>query len=417
MANKVERTQSKAKEILPFLCVLLLIMLDSNTYISMYFLSFATRIVLLLVAIFTLFCVYKKIKIAFNIIIYVSLFSLFSMISVFINKDSSNYFYSLIIIILIGGLFSTAIGLKEFAYKYNKVMFFICVYSLLLLILSLVFKNKFINHFPKFNHYGSNYSEGYTIFINGVFSNIHLTWTGDIEVRNYGPFTEPGKYQFYILLAFIIEVFYFTKEQRSIKRTIVYLITCISTFSTAGIIFVLLLLVLYLISNTNDSRTRSSIFVVITLLLISVINIERIDFIKNIEISVFKITNKGISYMSRWGSLVGNIKSWLEKPLFGWGYSGFYTGGAFYREYTLYNTNTLFSIFAMFGIVPGVTFLYGLCRIVSILEVRKIEKYLIFLIIFLSTCNELLMDSIILNVFIFSAFQTNILRTNNISVF
>lgn len=69
-----------------------------------------------------------------------------------------------------------------------------------------------------------------------IFS-IPLEYDG--VIRNSGPFWEPGRFTIYITLALAIVLFYF-KESITSKRSLVLILTNITTFSTTGYVAMLL---------------------------------------------------------------------------------------------------------------------------------------------------------------------------------
>ena len=246
----------------------------------------------------------------------------------------------------------------------------------------------------------SRFVEGELVMINGFLSNVHIAKYSGIELRNYGPFSEPGKFQFYIILAFIFEVFFIDRKKKYI-RPFVYFITCLSTFSTTGIFLIFILLFMHLWKCKNDKRmwfTLLSLFAATCLLLF----VSNIDFSLLFDNAISKFTNGGDSFNSRYGSLIGNFYSFLEKPLFGWGYDGFLNNGAYFLNYTIDNTNTILSIFAIYGLSAGSIFLLLIFKFVGTLKINFMEKIIVFLVVFISTSNEYFVDSAILYLLFFS---------------
>ena len=130
-------------------------------------------------------------------------------------------------------------------------------------------------------------------------------------MRNSGPFWEPGRFTIYITLALAINLFYF-KEKITSKKSLVLLLTNLTTFSTTGYVATAVLFVGYIFfSNIKKSYK----FILSVILLAVVYYVGQLDFMteKIAEQSADDYT------WSRFGAIAYHWNQITQSPIIGFG--------------------------------------------------------------------------------------------------
>ena len=134
-------------------------------------------------------------------------------------------------------------------------------------------------------------------------------------VRNNGPFWEPGGFVLFIMIAIL---FTFIQDGKvNYKNISIYILTIITTFSTAGYL-ALLIFILF-----NYTLIQRKYFWGILLLLMSLYAYYEIDFLsEKIHKEITYTEQKGSQdFRSRYGSFDLDLKIFSASPVFGRGYS------------------------------------------------------------------------------------------------
>ena len=130
-------------------------------------------------------------------------------------------------------------------------------------------------------------------------------------MRNSGPFWEPGRFTIYITLALAINLFYF-KEKITSKKSLVLLLTNLTTFSTTGYVATAVLFVGYIFfSNIKKSYK----FILSVILLAVVYYVGQLDFMTE------KIAEQSAddSTWSRFGAIAYHWNQITQSPIIGFG--------------------------------------------------------------------------------------------------
>jgi len=178
--------------------------------------------------------------------------------------------------------------------------------------------------------------------------------------RNYGLFREPGVYQFFILVALLLNNYSVVWKRDSVLWiiNIVLLITMLSTFATGGLIeIVLFFLVLFLDKEYYSKKYIRRITAIILLLLI-IIMIYSWSTKNNIYLSVKDMIVKLFNFDpkssggARYDAIITDIRIFFKKPLFGEK-----------LETVLYavdhNTTSTMLMFSGFGVLGGLFHVVG----------------------------------------------------------
>lgn len=132
-------------------------------------------------------------------------------------------------------------------------------------------------------------------------------------LRNTGVYTEAPGYAGVLLYAIVLE-FVKGKERRNKARLIILLCTLVSTFSTKGILVLIIVIMIdYITSKESTSRIRWILKNVLSVILI----------IAGFIACNFIIEDKSTtgSYMVRLDDVHASIKAWASSPIFGVGYN------------------------------------------------------------------------------------------------
>ena len=237
-------------------------------------------------------------------------------------------------------------------------------------------------------------------FVNMFFCNVHDASLDD-QIRNFGIFREPGVWGIYMLLGMVLDMFYNKKEKGKTVWLIIWNIGAVSTFSPIVFLLALIIDCAYVLNLNIGLKNR--LFAMMSIVLGGVV-ISQIPFLLTKITASFDKFSGGGSFMSRMGSMIGSINAWLESPLIGWGYTGMISGAGsdYLRQYTNDYTNTIVLNFAIFGVVFGTIYIFGLvnflrkiripvgailCILVLLCTQEMIKSALLFVIILYGICN------------------------------
>ncbi len=206
-------------------------------------------------------------------------------------------------------------------------------------------------------------------------------------------FREPGMYMIFICMSYALEV-YILRRNINWFKLIVYIVSILSTFSTAGYI---ILGILYFISiiTSNKKNTISRLIVPGCVLVAAIL------FIKNNGIAEFvfgKISQgeDSASYLGRVSSIIIPLNMIFDSPLWGCGISDF-KELYIHTSQLIYNTsidpdgmatNTILNLAAIFGLPLCIIILNGIYRFSMISELSYLKKLVLFMCIILLFSNE-----------------------------
>jgi len=159
-----------------------------------------------------------------------------------------------------------------------------------------------------------------------IFNTEHLR-PGDFFIRNPGPFNEGGAFSSYLVLALGLNIIH----SKSIfnKINVIFIISILSTRSTAGYIAVFIMLMFYYFWNKKLSL-KLIIFPIITF--VSIYAFFNLDFLFNKIYSQFSQQtsgNKNLYRVGRFGGAIADLEQLRKYPLSG---RGFYKEDRFYTE-------------------------------------------------------------------------------------
>ena len=222
-------------------------------------------------------------------------------------------------------------------------------------------------------------------------------------IRNYGPFTEPSRFQAFICLALIFELFN-NKNNLSWKRVVLYLVTLVTTFSATAFIAMSIIAVGYFTSKEVNLGVGKRVALIILVLGIAVLLIMYSSGV-NIAMTKFRLGEKSESFTVRVNSIVGGVRVALSHPLFGTGFGGYenaYLSAisdlAISRSHV--STNTFILYFSKFGVIIGAFFVVNAYKMLR--SFNSFYTAIILLVgLFFTTSGISLVDSIVFSSFIF----------------
>lgn len=310
------------------------------------------------------------------------------IISLLLKVDFQFYNFSIILYILLSYIYVCNYKFKDILKWFCYIMFFLCLYSLI--------TTYFIYPLIKSIFGISNLSNSIFYFENIElipFFNMLFSYQVILPgyIRNFGVFTEPGFYQYYILLSILIVLFSDLFKSKKIKYTLllVFIISLFSTFSTAGyicgvILICYLLYVFYNIKKGEITKKQKYIFI-ISLIIFVVLFILYIYFVRNsftdtVMATFSKLIRLNASSSTRLYSLFYTFKLLLSSIVFGNDLSLVLDNG-------IIITNTNVTFMAIYGILSGFLLIilqYRFCE-----KISKKDKIIIFILLLLSVNNHL----------------------------
>lgn len=362
--NKINT--EKKENIFYIISVFFILTVDS----SFYFVnstSGTTRILINLMAAFFLFLSSKR-KFIFKtdfifILLVVIIIPLISGIIIQNAKQTT----IICIAILIGGLVSQTIGLDEFEKYYNRIILFLSVYSLVILIIYILFPNlirllPIIEKDTPFNNF------------NCIFA---IVADDPYVLRNYGYFWEPGAFSVFLSIALYIELY---KQKTRIIYLIIYSITILTTLSTLGITCMILLYMTYIVANNRiaNKKIRSLLLIFLGCFAIYLlIDGERIIF-HILGKLIYRTNNKlNSSTAVRLNAIIYPVQAFLKSPFVGIGYNNFLrlqddkcSGMA---------TFTHINWFCIYGVFGGLSLIIGCIRFFCIKKANILVNFALFI--------------------------------------
>lgn len=338
----------------------------------------STIILLLVFILFIIKIIFKKIKIlSSKKLLFLFVSTSLILVSMMINNDFYSENFLVLIALLIGFFLSIIFDYKEFLKIFVNIMIFLCIYSLIstyiLVPMAMNGKLSLTNiyyssvNLPYFD-LGFSYGVAYT--------NI---------VRTMSIFREPGVFQIYILFALYIYLFIHNKKNFII--ILLFILTMVSTFSSAGIICIIPLIA-YILFSKGIITTKQKIILIFTIILFIIcFLLLNNDFLSSkLLYSLNKITDlSNESSKTRYGSIINLIDMSLGKPIFGNSLvNGLLT---MYEKYNYYDTNvtgTFFVFMMSFGIPLTIFIIYAFVRFISKTSNNKFMSIIIFISLFLS---------------------------------
>ena len=239
---------------------------------------------------------------------------LVSIISGMIFNTNFNTIMYFSIIYFIAFISSCIFTKENFISSFVLCMVIVCIFSLLTqYILYPLFKN------------GIKFGEIYVIRnqlwpITDLYLGFSVISSG-IQ-RIYSFFREPGVFQFFIILALFFVFFRYDGSKYFRLLISLFLITLLGTFSTAGLLFGLLILLLALFNKKTKNKYKILIIVLIITFALLVVLFNNDSFLLKISLMINKLiqNTNNESFSVRFYSFINIFKASLNHPIFGMGF-------------------------------------------------------------------------------------------------
>ena len=210
-----------------------------------------------------------------------------------------------------------------------------------------------------------------------IFNTEHFR-PGDIMIRNPGPFNEGGTYATY--LSFAIGLNLLQTGKLFERRTIIFLIALLTTFSSAGYIAFFFILSTYFLVNKKMSL---KVFVFPIIVIISVYGFMNIEFLSNKIIKQYESQTSGnpeLYRIGRFGGMLADVEQLQKYPIFG---RGIYTDDRYYSysDVLVNRTSSPMGIMAFitrYGLIFGIA--YFIILFMSLKRISDIKSNKIFLV-------------------------------------
>lgn len=378
------------KKIYDYIITFAILTLSTDTLLGGVLLGIEKSIVILLVLSIPMYIIFLKKRRINKDIIIVLILILLILFTIVFNHEFRGFHIYMVLSIITAYVYCKVYSFTQMRENYLKIMAFLCIYSLI--------TTYFIKYvglgIPKVTN-----TANVTLY-NFIFSYAIPTSN---YIRNFGIFREPGVYQIFISLAMIFETI--NNKNVNKKRLILFTITMFSTFSTVGFVNLFIIYGIYFISNIKNIKlNRKWIYNIMSFVVVFIIAITmlmRNKVIKsNIETALAKIESSESFTINnaRWESITYLLPQVFDKPWFG-------NGCSFFLQELKINTNTIISIFTIYGLPFGIIYTLLICNFCTKVTQNIITKIGIFLILFFSLCCQYMPYNMFLWVIYFILFM------------
>ena len=280
-------------------------------------------------------------------------------------------------------LISNVLSEEEFFDSFRRVIYAICIASLVGFVIMYFFR-PISTIFPALVN--SNGRVGRFAVLT-ILSNFASSTSGLQRVQ--GIFWEPGAFQTMIVFAVVIEIF--KTKTLTWKRMIVYALTIVLTFSTTGYVCLMLLIALAVNKESRSFKLiRAGLIIAALLVLYFSFQDTSIRFLQYTMFGKIRMIlnyQEGVSNYasSRIDSIILPIRYFIRNPIIGIGERG-------YNELSQMAGHTMFTCtpvnyFVRYGLIFGGISLWGMIRLFSKERISTINGIIlaICLLITLST--------------------------------
>lgn len=364
----------------PFLTLFLLIFLCSSFVVCYKIYSSLLAYILWIMTFLSLVYVHSKTKGGSAVLMSTAYIIIVCSLSTIFNGEDLRATVLVSSEIILAGLFAYKYTRDTFVEIVIRLMRVICIISLLLFFIYLLF--------PQLN------SVNVVTNPNGVSASNMYLYVQTGMLRNQSFFWEPGAFQSFVSLALLFEL---SRKKPDMTNVFIFVASVLTTFSTTGYVCVAAIILWYFLSG----RGKTGIFVKICLGLIFLGGIAYVyagdllfstsshsTFGKLINVQDYGLERNGeaTSASVRYYSVVKPFELFLENPLFGCGYETlrqklyFYTYGM--------NTCTFINYFAIYGVLLGLFSMIGYYKFSRFFSKVWWERILILAILFFITATE-----------------------------
>ena len=313
------------------------------------------------------------------------------------NLDFSGGYVYMIFIVVLAFLITRYFGVNVFAGLFKNYIFFLCLISIPIFVIA--------NYYAWiFDYFPIGINSAGVEFVNLYFGSIYKDVA---EIRNGSIFREPGVFAIYILIAIIFEMF--LSEKLDAKFIFVAFGTLLTTFSTAAVLILCILIIGYVFREGLITFRINSILIAIIL----IISILLFSLLPDLYSRIFsKLSSDSASFgsgIARFASIVVNLEIFATHPLLGSGLGNY--GNLFAEISNRYfeepleasgqSTNSFMAIFATYGLVYGFIILYALMCLVGKITKSFVLRYLLFFSMILMFSSQDMRYSLVFYILVF----------------
>lgn len=150
---------------------------------------------------------------------------------------------------------------------------------------------------------------------------VFFSYDGFLSFRNIGVFWEPGLFATMIFSALILNLYY--KVYSNILFDIFLVLTMLTTFSSAGVILLMMFLILYLLNKKLEISFSNVVVFLVFLLSVFTVLYYMLSSMSDIGVDPLRVLDKIMEFQDkeshRLQSPIINFQLFLDKPFFGWG--------------------------------------------------------------------------------------------------
>lgn len=314
-----------------------------------------TRILILLLLTIPLLGSAKKIgKKAICLFLY---FLILILINVMRDGTFSNYIL-LFVPIYIGYVVAECIDFEKLVEVYVNIIAFLAMYSLIMFVFSLLIPGV-IQNLPVLGYRLDTKALMHDAFFAVCISN-------SVFVRNYGIAWEPGA--FALLLCVALYCLLVVRKEDKPYKTIIVIVTIITTFSTMGY-FVMVCILFAVLNQKNILGKKQRMMIGVAVICMIIFVFRAPDSITDLVFS--KLTglfsndkgNMAYTTQARLDAIKYPFKAFISSPLIGVGYEEFaYINKTFCNGVA---TNTILNWFAVMGCLFGMPCLYYYIKLIG----------------------------------------------------
>jgi hypothetical protein len=387
-----------------YIVLIVLVSGSANSFFRSYLAIFIVLGISLLISIF------DNINLPKAYISFLFVWSLYFLLNyLIVGKFNYLNYFRFIIFAYIGVVFINLFQLNRLLYFYEIIIYYLSIISLIFFSTEVLFGNAFISLLDKFNLRGDLFiDQPHLKYINIIIYTVLRYYDGSI--RNCGFAFEPGPFS--IFVAFALFFYYLRSNFSSFfnKRSLIFILTILSTLSTTGYILLFIIVFLYIRNDKSIKNYRFmftlSIFAVFVFLFFYIdILYDKIILLYNSGLEIednmnrFAQLNKSFS-AGRFGGLYIAYNDFLKFPFGG-------LGGSRELSYGTFGTNiaalisgfaTILSNYGLFGVFALFYLLSASSHKVKYYYPHKLSNIFIILIYFVSIFSF----NIHLNYFFFS---------------
>lgn len=243
------------------------------------------------------------------------LYAAMLLIPMVLKQDWQMMYLSVLVCLMIAVLMTYLTSWRQAAKYYVIIMTALGIYSVLATYILRILPDKGILSVPVF------YNKMDVMFHNFGFAFVSDTFVKD---RNFGIFREPGVYQYFIILALVLNNYMVTwdKQWRLWFVNVALAITMVTTFATGGVaeLSLLVLVVFFDKKLYRDKRARIAAIAIVTAAIVIVIYsiIQKNALYWALwDMIVWKLMMGSDSASDRSMSLAMNLELFLRSPLLG----------------------------------------------------------------------------------------------------